>query len=681
MTAASPTISKSAGASLAEWLRAATPAFLFALRMWGSVCLSLYVAFQLELDEPSWSATTAAIICQPVLGASLRKAPFRLIGTVIGAIGIVILAALFRQDRVGFLVGLALWCAVSAFVATLLRNFAAYAAALAGYTAAILASDVLGPVGATNSGDVTILAIDRALEICIGIVSAGVVLALTDLGHSRRKLAAEFAALSTAIMDGFADCFLTATSSLDQFRALRRDLLRRVIGLDPVIDAAIGEASDLRYRSAVLQRAVSGLMETIVAWRWAAFEIARSRDAAVRGEAHAIHDQLPRDRLSPEASDSAKTPAELRKACCAAARSLIRSDAETPSHRLLADSAAIGMLGLARALNGLTGVVDPSDMIPVKGMAQLYVPDWLPPFVSALRVFLAVGAISLFWIASAWPNGALAITFCAVIVVLLPLQGDLAYSASMTFLKGCVLGAVIAAVLVFGILPRVTTFPTLCLVLGLAYVPLGFLLARSKTPLFYFAASVNFLPMVSVTNGITYDASQFWNSSSAILVGVACGAVAMRILPPVPSAIRTQRLLALALADLRRLAKRGPSRRREDDWQSRGVARLLAMPDQADPVERAQLVAVVAVGREIVRLRRVAPRFVSDAPVDAALQALADGRSGEAMERLRDIDRLLAALPRAEAASRMPLRLRASILAISGQLAEFGPYFDDRPVL
>src|SRR5271154_366652 len=207
MTAASSSIGKSSGVLLAEWLRGATPAFLFSLRMWGSVCLSLYVAFKLELDEPSWSATTAAIICQPVLGASLRKAPFRLIGTVIGAIGIVILAGLFRQSREGFLVGLAVWCAVSAFVATLLRNFAAYAAALSGYTAAILASDVLGPVGATNSGDVTILAIDRALEICIGIVSAGVVLALSDLGHSRRKLAAALASLSTAIMDGFADCF------------------------------------------------------------------------------------------------------------------------------------------------------------------------------------------------------------------------------------------------------------------------------------------------------------------------------------------------------------------------------------------------------------------------------------------------------------------------------------------
>src|SRR5271169_4418986 len=156
MTAASPTQARPGGARLAEWLRDSTPALLFGLRLWGSVCLSFYVAFQLELSEPSWAATTAALVCQPVLGASLRKSMFRMVGTVVGAIAIVILAALCRQDRVTFLVGLALWCAASAFVATILRNFAAYAAALAGYTAAILASDVLGPVG-TNVGDVTFL--------------------------------------------------------------------------------------------------------------------------------------------------------------------------------------------------------------------------------------------------------------------------------------------------------------------------------------------------------------------------------------------------------------------------------------------------------------------------------------------------------------------------------------------
>ena len=113
MTAAQPTISGSGGVSLAERLRSATPAILFGLRMWASVCLALWVAFTLQLSEPSWAATTAALVCQPVLGASLRKSMFRLIGTVIGAIAIVVLAALCRQDRVGFLVGLAFWCAAS----------------------------------------------------------------------------------------------------------------------------------------------------------------------------------------------------------------------------------------------------------------------------------------------------------------------------------------------------------------------------------------------------------------------------------------------------------------------------------------------------------------------------------------------------------------------------------------
>ena len=372
-----------------------------------------------------------------------------------------------------------------------------------------------------------------------------------------------------------------------------------------------------------------------------------------------------------------KKPAELREACCSAARSLTRFNAETPSQRLLADSAAAGLLGMARALNGLTGVVDPREMIAVKGTARLHVPDWLPPFINAVRVFVTVGAISLFWIASAWPSGVTAITFCAVVVVLLSLQGDLAYSASMMFLQGCVIAVVVAAVLVFGILPKVTTFPSLCLALGLALVPFGFLIARARSPMMFFSASVHLPPMLSIANRMTYDASQFWNTSSAIVAGVGVGTVAMLILPPLSPAIRTRRLLALTLTDLRRLARQA-SPGRQDDWESRGVARLLAMPDQARPVERAELAAAVAVGKEIVWFRHVAPRFVPSAVVDTALSALATGRSGEAIERLKEIDRQVAAMPAAQPGRRILLRLRASILVISGQLAQFGSYFDDR---
>ena len=127
----------------ASALTAAAP-LLFALRLWASVCLALYIAFWLQLDNPFWAGTSAAIVCQPHLGAALRKGWFRMIGTVIGATMIVTLTALFPQDRIGFLALLAVWASICAFIATLLRNFASYGAALAGYTAAIIAADTLG---------------------------------------------------------------------------------------------------------------------------------------------------------------------------------------------------------------------------------------------------------------------------------------------------------------------------------------------------------------------------------------------------------------------------------------------------------------------------------------------------------------------------------------------------------
>ena len=41
-------------------------------------------------------------------------------------------------------------------------------------------------------------------------------------------------------------------------------------------------------------------------------------------------------------------------------------------------------------------------------------PDWLPALINAARAFLAIGAVELFWVATAWPNGASAIVFVAI---------------------------------------------------------------------------------------------------------------------------------------------------------------------------------------------------------------------------------------------------------------------------
>ena len=68
---------------------------IFGIRLWASVCLALYIAFWLQLDNPFWAGTSAAIVCMPSLGASLRKASYRMVGTVIGAVFIVALSAAF----------------------------------------------------------------------------------------------------------------------------------------------------------------------------------------------------------------------------------------------------------------------------------------------------------------------------------------------------------------------------------------------------------------------------------------------------------------------------------------------------------------------------------------------------------------------------------------------------------
>ena len=60
------------------------------------------------------------------------------------------------------------------------------------------------------------------------------------------------------------------------------------------------------------------------------------------------------------------------------------------------------------------------------------------------------------------------------------------------------------------------------------------------------AMGMNFLPVLAPTNPITYDTQQFYNTALAVFVGCAVAALLFRLLPPIPPALRTRRLLALA---------------------------------------------------------------------------------------------------------------------------------------
>jgi uncharacterized membrane protein YccC len=169
--------------------------------------------------------------------------------------------------------------------------------------------------------------------------------------------------------------------------------------------------------------------------------------------------------------------------------------------------------------------------------------------------------------------------------------------------------------------------------------------------------------------------TQYYNSALAIVVGCGVAPLAFWLLPPLSPALRVRRLLALTSRDLRRLAI-APVLPTPDYWESRIYSRLTALPDQATPLQRAQLLAALSVGTEIIGLRQMATHLGTTAELDAALNDIALGHSTKAIAKLRQFDDRLASTRETGTEATMALRGRGRILVISEALAEHGAYFD-----
>ena len=656
--------------------RAAGPPLLFGLRVWASVCLALYVAFWLELDNPFWAGTSAAIVCQPQLGASLRKGWYRMVGTCVGAVMSVVLTACFPQDRVLFLGGVALWGAACAFVASVLRNFGSYSAALAGYTVAIISGDLLGAAGGVTADAAFLIAVTRATEICIGIVCAGIVLALTDRGDARRRLAALFAGLAAGIMGHFVRTLAMAGADFTDTQPMRRDLLRQTIALDPIIDQALGESSQIRYYSPILQQAVDGMFAALDAWRTIANHLATLPSNEAQAESAAILHTLPPELRSAKHLEPAHWTADpigLLRMCEEAGRRLVDLSVGTPSMRLLANNTAQVLTGMAQALNGLALLVaDPARPDTRRfGVLRLRVPDMLPALINAGRAFVVIDAVALFWIVTAWPNGAGAITWTAITVILFSPRADQAYAVALRFTIGTAIVVVFAAIWAFAVLPQLVTFAGFSLAIGAYMIPAGALMAQQWQSAVFVPMVANFIPLLGPTNPMTYDTIQFYNSTMSVVVGTCVGVLSFRLLPPLSPAFRTRRLLALTLRDLRRLA--APHRR--GHWRGTIRSQLSAVPDEATPLQRAQVLAALAAGSEIIALRDIARRLGLSAALDPALAGIALGDSASAISYLADLDQALARTD-AGPLTQTVLRARGRILALSEVLKQHAQYFN-----
>jgi len=666
---------------------------VFSLKSFAAAMLALYIAFRLDLSEPMWSVTTVYVVSQPLAGMVLSKSIYRVLGTIIGAIASVAFIAMFSNSRELFCLALALWMGLGTTITVYLRDAPqAYVGMLSGYSAAIIGLAVaLEPESAFD------IAVARCLEIVLGIVCATVVHHLVfpqRAGDALRKALQE----TLPSMARWAGDALRGQYSEAQGLIDRRRIIGTVVLLDRLRIFAMFDTPPLKVFDPAI-RQIEGKLLSLLAILMSVYDrfavLTRERPAL----AAELRPLLDHAATHMEESAGARTPgdASIKSDDAAALRTEIASYIPTVEE-LRRDRFAF----LARSiLLRLTDVIDlwrdavwlrthVSSGIRLPG--SLAAPAFRPyRDLNAALIDGAVTAImvivaSAFWILSAWPSGPTAVTFAAIICAITGGRDDPGV-ISINFLRMSVLGALIAALYVFAILPPLTGFIPLVAVLAPFYLFCGLLLANPSTvqvvmPLIFTGGG-----LMAITNRMAYDFESFLNNALGYIVGIGMGAVALHLLRPKGAKRAVERLLHGLFRDLANVFRTTHLDRA--GFESRMFDRINALFARLDPMiaeDRAIIQGALAslrIGLNAIALRTWLPELpaAASAPIENALTVLA-GHFLEVARRRRglvpsgvldQVTRQILALDE----SAVTVRAAESIFAIGMTMRQHSEFFGE----
>ena len=200
-----------------EWLNEDAPVIGYMVKVLLACVLAMWLSLKFELDQPRTAMLTVAIVMQSRSGMVFAKSYYRLIGTLVGIVVSFILVALFAQERVPFLLYMALWIGLCTAGSMIYRNHQSYAFVLAGYTLCIVGLPAtLAPGQTFNIG------ITRISEILIGLFSAALI---SDLVFPQRMWSVMLASVRQRFTD-FCDLLQTVTAGSATATASKPTLLR-----------------------------------------------------------------------------------------------------------------------------------------------------------------------------------------------------------------------------------------------------------------------------------------------------------------------------------------------------------------------------------------------------------------------------------------------------------------------
>lgn len=544
---ARPSLSRQLQDAAQEWWQVDFPNWIYVFKMVFAGLLALGIGYGLDLDSPRSALITVFIVMQPQSGMILAKSFYRVIGTLIGSVAVVVFVGLFAQTPELFLLASALWIGLCTVGSAHNRNFRSYGFVLSGYTVALIGLPAaLNPALTFNS------VITRVTEITVGIVCAGLVSALVFPQASAPGLVRIIRGRFTAFVDLIGST-LGGTADRSALEATNARFVGDIIGLEALRSSAIFEDPEIRLRSGRLTRMNSEFMAL------------STRVHALHQLMNRLHDsrnpsaQLVIDTISPYFREVqpllTRSGGEPVMTATDAADAALKLDAykqELPrrvratrnSCAQALDDAAI--LDFDTASELLYRVIDElhaytltyASLVQRRHEREQWEHSYaaktsmLTALIAGARAAITLIGLSTFWILSGWPSGSVAALNAAAFCAITSAAPDPA-KATRTVTMGVMVAVVLGYLYTFHILPRLDGFWMLAAALT-PVLMLAVLLTTKPALAGYGLGICIFFPFLAVPDNFTsFNAAGYLNEAIALMVSLIVTTVAfMLLLPP-----------------------------------------------------------------------------------------------------------------------------------------------------
>ncbi|MNM48914.1 p-hydroxybenzoic acid efflux pump subunit AaeB [compost metagenome] len=535
-----------------DWARSDGVTWIYLLKVLLAAFATLWLAMRLELPQPSTAVITVFIVMQPQSGQVFAKSFYRILGSILGLSVMVTLIALFAQERVLFLLSMAIWIGLCTAGAARYRDFRSYACVLSGYTAALIG------IPATLHPDAAFMqAVWRLLEVGLGIVVATVVSAAIfpqSAGAAMRNaLYLRFGAFAGFVLDNLDG------GERQAFETANVNFAAQAVGLDTLRSASTFEDPHMRLRNGRLLRLNNEFM--VLGTRYHALHqlLERLRGQGAEQVLRAFEPCLDELRRVLEPwrgravtdEDARQLAEELDSHRLRLMRSIRRCRASLldrqPDEDALLDFNTAAEL-LYRFADDLYSYAQThASLADHRHEREQWSGDFsaranaLGAAVAGMRTGMMILLFGSFWISTAWPSGS---TFAlnAVAVSALASAAPNPAKLAMQMAIGTLISALLGFATTFFVFPHIDGFPLLCMVMAPVFAAGAFASTRPQWAGYGLGLLV-FFSFGSVPANLTvYDPARVINEYIALVLSMALSAVAAAVILPPTSAWLWRRL-------------------------------------------------------------------------------------------------------------------------------------------